>query len=489
MSSQSGIRRAVATATALAIAFSGLSLSIGAAPAAAAGSPLGVYVGAAKPSRVSDFNQWLGRDVTWAMDYFSGESWETIESPEWWIDSWANTPYKMIWSIPMLPDNAGTLAEGATGAYNEHFRKLAQLLVEKGEGDSVLRIGWEMNGNWFRWAASKNPTAFVDYWREIVKTMRSVPGANFKFDWCPNGGPTDMPADRVYPGDAWVDYIGQDTYDAWWGGEPDAAKRWSGNMSQPYGLQWQRDFAKAHGKPMTFAEWGLWLRDDGNGGGDAPYYIQKMHDWINDNNVAFAIYFEYDGPDGDHRLSNNQFPKSAAKFVDLFGPSAPAPAPSPSNTPAPTPTATPSPAPTATPTPRPTNTPAPAPTNTPAPTPTSPAPGGGVPPSATPTPTPSPTPTSTPSVPPGSIVGGPAPVPVPDSVVTHHDVQLCTPCLVKSGTKFPKWRIRHGSSKHHRFHRRHPHAGRHRHAHRYERKHRRFHRRHPAVRHRHRSTR
>src|ERR671917_607086 len=108
-----------------------------------------------------------------------------------------------------------------------------------------------------------------------------------------------------------------------------------------------------------------------------------MHDWIDNNNVEFAVYFEYDGPDGEHRLSNNQFPKSAAKFVDLFGPSAPAP--SPSNTPAPAPT----------------NTPAPAPTNTPA------APGGGTAPPATPTPTPTGSATPSPSVPPGGIVGGP----------------------------------------------------------------------------------
>jgi hypothetical protein len=414
------------------------------------------------------------------MDFFSGESWDSISSPTWWLDSWEGTPYKMIWSVPMLPDNEGTLAEGATGAYNHHFRNLAELLVEKGQGDSVLRIGWEMNGNWFRWAASKNPDAFVQYWREIVKTMRSVPGANFKFDWCPNGGPSDLPADRVYPGDAYVDYIGQDTYDSWWGGEPDPTKRWANQMNQPYGLQWHRDFAKAHGKPMTFAEWGLWNRDDGNGGTDAPYYVQKMHDWIHNNDVAFAIYFEYDGPDGEHRLSSDGtlFPKAAAKFRELFGPDAPAPDPTPTTTPAPAPTSTPTPRPTNTPAPAPTTTPAPAPTNTPAPAPTTTpapaptAPGGGAPPPATPTPTPTQTATPVPSVPPGGIVGGPAPAPQPGEAVRDGDVKLCNPCLVKSRTtKAPKWRVRQGARFHRAFHRRHPHA------HRHERWHRHFHRR------------
>ena len=53
-----------------------------------------------------------------------------------------------------------------------------------------------------------------------------------------------------------------------------------------------RDFAAAHGKPMAFPEWGLLVRSDGHGGGDNPYFIQKMHDFFMDpaNNVVFHAY-------------------------------------------------------------------------------------------------------------------------------------------------------------------------------------------------------
>jgi hypothetical protein len=451
------VRKVISTVIALSLSLTAGSLAFGAAPAAAAaaGSPLGVYVGAADPAGVRTFNQWLGRPVTWAMDFFSGESWESIESPGWWLDAWKDTPYRMVFSVPILPDNAGTLQQGATGAYNDHFRKLAQLLIAKGQDDAVLRLGWEFNGNWFRWAASSDPQAFVGYWREIVTTMRSVPGAHFTFDWCPNGGPTDMPADRAYPGDAYVDYIGQDFYDAGWAqGWQDPATRWQSNLTQPFGLQWQRDFAAAHGKPMSYGEWGLWVRADGHGGGDDPYFIQKMHDWLDRNNVAFAMYFDHEGGDGAHILENNQFPKAAAKFKELFGPDAPAPAPS---TPAPAPTG-PAPAPSI---PAPVETaPAPVETASPGAGATEPDPDAIIDPSE-----PTADPTAQPAPAPVGTTGGPPPAPSQDSV-RGRSVKLCRPCLLSSkGHK-----IKRGWS--HRVERRHD-----RRSHRWKKAHRRHKRR------------
>lgn len=436
-------RRIFSTIVALSLCASGLSLALGAAPAAAATSPLGVYVGAADPGGVRDFDNWLGRPVTWAMDFFAGDSWQSIEAPNWWVDAWKNTPYRMVYSVPILPDGAGSLQQGATGAYDDHFRKLAQLLVDKGQGDAVLRLGWEFNGNWFRWSAVNDPQAFVGYWREIVTTMRSVPGANFGFDWCPNGGPSNMPADKAYPGDAYVDYVGMDFYDAGWAdGWQDPQKRWASNLTQPFGLQWQRDFAAAHGKPMTYGEWGLWVRSDGHGGGDDPYFIQKMHDWIAANDVVYAIYFEHEGGDGAHILENGQFPKAAAKFLELFGPNAPAPAPS-ETAPAPAP------APSET-------TPAPAPSSSepaPAPQPTAPgaAPGGSPAPVVDPSPSPSPSESAPPA---GGVVGGPAPVPAQDSA-RGRNVKLCWRCRLGAGRSIkPSWshRVERRRHRHHRLH-------------------------------------
>jgi hypothetical protein len=39
-----------------------------------------------------------------------------------------------------------------------------------------------------------------------------------------------------------------------------------------------------------------------------------MIDWIGKNNVAYALYFDYDASDGRHSISNGQFPRAAAAF-------------------------------------------------------------------------------------------------------------------------------------------------------------------------------
>ena len=58
-------------------------------------------------------------------------------------------------------------------------------------------------------ASSTDAANFVAFWRQIVTTMRAVPGAKFKFLWNPNSGsPTTYTPDQAYPGDAYVDYVG-----------------------------------------------------------------------------------------------------------------------------------------------------------------------------------------------------------------------------------------------------------------------------------------
>lgn len=325
MQSQRSQRGRVARALVV-LVFSALAF----APEAGAAGPnveLGVYRGAANVDGVERFEQWAGRRVTWVLDYFPSATWSDIESPTWWVARWAPSPYKVVYSVPLLPDSGGTLAEGATGAYDSHFVKLARTLVAGGEADAVLRLGWEFNGAWFRWTAKDDPAAFAAYWRQIVDAMRSVSGARFKFDWCPVLGLGAVAPDKAYPGDAYVDYIGLDVYDqGWHPGWQDPARRWSSLLNQPYGLRWQHEFAAAHGKAITFPEWALAIRRDGHGGGDNPDFIRNMRDWIAAHNVAYHMYFDFDTSEGEHRLMQRHFPLGAARYRELFGPATVSPA-------------------------------------------------------------------------------------------------------------------------------------------------------------------
>jgi hypothetical protein len=226
----------------------------------------------------------------------------------------------MTFSVPMLTsDKKSTLEAGAAGAYDEHFRNVAINLVKNGYPNAAIRIGWEFNHNWFPWAAKKNPTAWVAYWRRIVTAMRSAPGSNFKFDWCVGSGPGEVDPATVYPGDEYVDTIGMDNYNTTWSATPTTPLfRWNYRRTKPVGLNWHRDFALLHGKQMTFPEWGTGTRPDGHGVGDDPEFIRYMAEWIKANNFAWHNYWDYTASDFNAKLSTGQFPQSAAMFKQQF---------------------------------------------------------------------------------------------------------------------------------------------------------------------------
>jgi hypothetical protein len=294
--------------------------------------PMGVYHGPGNTAAVVRFEQLLGRNVELAHDYLDKRSWKRMTNVGWMTRRWVAAGFsgRMVYTVPMLPDDGGSLKKGAAGRYNQHFRLLAQRLVAGGQGGATLRIAPEFNGNWFRWTMSVRNGAelFARYWRQIVMTMRAVPGASFKFDWAVNagsawinGGKRQLRAATAYPGDDVVDYVGMDVYDQSWAPHRrSATKRWKEFVDQVDGLNWQARFAAAHGKPMSIPEWGLVRRRDGHGGGDNPYFISQMHTWIQTHQIAYHVYFESTDPNAVYGVFSGGFPRAARRFVHFFGP-------------------------------------------------------------------------------------------------------------------------------------------------------------------------
>lgn len=293
--------------------------------------PLGVYHGPASTDAVARFEQRLGRNVELAHDYLDKRSWRRMTSVGWMTQRWTKAGFsgRMVFTVPMLPDSGGTLKRGAAGKYNRHFRLLARRLVAGGQGASILRVGPEFNGKWFKWTTNvpRGGKLYAAFWREIVETMRAVPGTSFKFDWAVNAGSAwidngkkQLRAAGAYPGDAYVDYIGMDVYDQSWAPHRRSArKRWNEFVNQRDGLNWHVRFAAAHGKPMSIPEWGLVKRRDGRGGGDNPYFISQMHKWIQAHQIAYHVYFESTDPNAVYGVFSGGFPRSAKSFVRFFG--------------------------------------------------------------------------------------------------------------------------------------------------------------------------
>jgi hypothetical protein len=239
---------------------------------------------------------------------------------------WGGQPYRAIVWVPMLVKGT-TLAEGASGKYDEEFRQIARVLMQYKRGDSYLRIGHEFNGNWYHWAARPDPENWKLYFRRIVKIFRETHGAKFKMVWNPGLGRLQIAPDKVYPGDDVVDVIGVDFYNRMANpADTDPEKRWQRYLTQPYGLNWLADFAALHHKPIAIPEWGTGTTKDGLGPGDDPIFVEHMARWIKDHDVLFQGYWDFEDPDYNSALSTGQYPLSGAVFRREFG------APAPTNT-------------------------------------------------------------------------------------------------------------------------------------------------------------
>ena len=274
------------------------------------------YVGAGNPTGLRDFGAWRGRPADFAVDYLARGSWSDIETPTWWLTSWSTARLPLVLGVPMLLEKGSSLQAGAAGEYDSHFRGLARNLVSAGFARADLRVGWEMNGDWYAWTAAHDPAAWVTYHRRIVEAMRSVDGQGFTFTWNTSLGAAAMPAERAWPGGDFVDHIGVDVYDSKWG-DPTATvqQRWQWLRTQDHGLDWTATFAAGHDKRLVLPEWGLSSTelDDGGGGGDDPYFVQRMAEWATGHRIRYEAYFD----DGRQKISSGLFPTAAGVYREL----------------------------------------------------------------------------------------------------------------------------------------------------------------------------
>jgi Glycosyl hydrolase family 26 len=291
--------------------------------------PLGDFAGSGNPQALANFASITGTHPVLASDYLLRTSgWDGMDgaggSEDWMFNQWRNSGYRLVLGVPILPGGSGgTLAQGATGAYNTYFTTLAQTLVHDGASNAILRLGWEFNGTWYPWSVASNTDAqnFAAFWRQIVTAMRAVPGQQFKFLWNPNGGGTSgWDLTLAYPGSAYVDYLGTDVYDQYWGSSPTPHLSWGNAVTQTWGLNWLVSFAAAQGRPIAIPEWSVDYRNDGHGMGDDANFINQFSNWIAANNVAFTCIFSYNDTAGgqDNDITDGSFPNALAAFRTDF---------------------------------------------------------------------------------------------------------------------------------------------------------------------------
>ena len=324
---------------------------------------LGLYDGQSSPSGIETAASWLGSSssIKYAQDFVDATDWSHISNP-WQLSNWQGSPFSMVWGVPMLPcgssatqcsTNVSDYDEVANGGADSYFKTLAQNLISAGFGSSYIRLGWEFNATWMGWSICNSDGSglaswasdFVPAFQNIVTSMRSVSGANFKFIWNPidstNASCSGASLENFYPGDKYVDVVALDTYDGIGQSTSDSA-RWTdllngvnggawtaeapaaigGQHFEGYGMSWLAAFGKAHGKEVGLPEWGLDSSSDDEGGGDDVYFMTQMASWIKANATGPAIYWNYGGgtlPLNIPNYTDGGTPNASAEFKAAFG--------------------------------------------------------------------------------------------------------------------------------------------------------------------------
>jgi len=283
---------------------------------------VGVYKGSLRPEAVRAHEEWLGRSVGTVLEIIPRDTWAQISKPVTQIRTWKPHPYEVVFTTAMLPKSGGTLAAGARGEYDAHWRTFASTFVAEGRPNAIIRLGHEFNHTWYPWTATGGKEAdFAAYFRRIVDVTRSVSGARLRFTWNVLAGAAGADVEKAYPGDAHVDHIGLDIYDGIWN-TPDFDERWRTLRTQRYGIDWLLTFATKHGKPMAFDEWALVkasspsCRDPRGDSGDDTVFINRMIDFFETERVAYAIYFDVETTYGctNSRIMNGPYPNATATY-------------------------------------------------------------------------------------------------------------------------------------------------------------------------------
>ncbi|MGW3862083.1 glycoside hydrolase family 26 protein [Streptomyces sp. NPDC005047] len=271
-------------------------------------------------ARMAGLSRWLGdAELRVGHTYLPGDRWSNIEGAPTFLDAWADWRTRkadrmFVLNVPMMERNEegvgddevrALLRRGAAGEFDHHFRALAERLVALKVPDTVLVLGWEMNGITYTHRCGPDPEAWKTYWKRIVTTMRAVPGQKFRFDFTPSRGRDAVPWTTCYPGDDTVDIIGMDSYD-----QP-RGMTFDEQVKEPYGLQAHVDFAKKHGKPVSYPEWGLFRN------GDNADYMRRMLAWMDEHKPVYNTVTDY-CPHGVWQCDDN--PRSTAVYRSvLFG--------------------------------------------------------------------------------------------------------------------------------------------------------------------------
>jgi hypothetical protein len=235
----------------------------------------------------------------------------------------------LVVSLPLLPEaNKRQFAQCAAGAFDGSFRQIGANLRSAGAPGTVVRLGWEANiGSdshpWGVDSPAQVPAYRACFRRAAAALKAGGPGLAIEWTNAKKTANRALSVEAMYPGGDAVDVIGVHYYDT--GPRKSTQAVWDRYYKatygrNPWGLGAWLDFARAHGKRLGVAEWGLWRQGGSAAAADDPVYVDNMARFFRANagGIAYETYFNAQGD--QHMLCpSTRFPRSAARYRAGWG--------------------------------------------------------------------------------------------------------------------------------------------------------------------------
>lgn len=201
------------------------------------------------------------------------------------------TTTAIVLSMPLAPSgkysnrncaNPSLWPEIASGKYDSYWKqfatnlKSASLSYGRDPTNMALRLGWEMNGDWYAWAICDKVSEFKTGWARVVNIIRAeIPG--IVIDFSPGSMYVGYGASRNYGGGPGVSLAGflpaANTFDvisySVHDGHPSTVDEttWlqaqfnSSASKRQFGLNEVVTTAKSLNKKIALSEWGTFMED------------------------------------------------------------------------------------------------------------------------------------------------------------------------------------------------------------------------------------
>lgn len=173
-----------------------------------------------------------------------------------------------------------------------------------------LRFNWEMNGKWYPWSERRNGNEageFVKAWQHVHNIFRDVGATNVTWVWCPVALYDDSTGlQRLYPGDAYVDWTCVDAYN--WGTNPNRTSSWR-SFAETLKPTYDRLLEIAPSKPIMIGE----FASSEHGGSKAQWITDALAVQLPQNfpMVKAIVWFNWDTGGMDWTIETSSSAQSA----------------------------------------------------------------------------------------------------------------------------------------------------------------------------------